>query len=151
MSFWEVQVPSYQKENKGEDNREGSVGKGWFSGGLQKARAGCEMKESQDKLDSAFLPPISESPPFLEATLYCPQHLSPWLQTPLLTNSPRLKAFSGNFPKLRRATLPEVMLHFQGRPSFNDLSVWIYKYLPPLLPTQNNFEKSHLKHPQGVD
>lgn len=40
-----------------------------------------------------------------------------------LTDSPQLKGFSGNFPKLKRATLPKVMLYFQGQPSFNDLSV----------------------------
>lgn len=51
------------------------------------------------------------------------QHISLRLQTLLLTDSPQLKAFSGNFPKLKRATLPKVMLYFQGQPSFNDLSV----------------------------
>lgn len=43
------------------------MGNGCLSGGLQKARAGCEMKESEDKLDSAFLHPISESTSFVEA------------------------------------------------------------------------------------
>lgn len=46
------------------------MGNGCLSVGLQKARAGCEIKESEDKLDSAFLHTISESTSSVAATMY---------------------------------------------------------------------------------